>query len=76
MITLLEVAPLELLGTFSTLSGTLLRGLPSHLALIECLMDILLSHMTQCGRSLLIGSVSSPMHGVIQAIRGICESIK
>lgn len=38
-------------------------------------MAILRSHMTQCRQNLIVGSVSNPMYGVIQAIRGVWTKV-
>lgn len=73
---LLDIAPQKLVSIFSDISGTPIRGLPPSLLLIECLMGILRNQMTQCRQNLVVGSVSNPIYGIVQAIRGVWTKLE
>ena len=75
MTLLIDIAPQKLIMAFSNISGTPILGLSPSLLLIKCLMAILRSHMTKCRQNLIVGSISNPMYGVIQAIRGVWTKV-
>lgn len=64
-------------ATVSQLSnnGTIAPELDPSISMINCLLDILESHVAQSTLNLMKASVTTPMYGVVQALRAVIDEL-